>query len=108
MNSNILSALHFAGDLLSDPQRRTTGTLAEDRQGAPVSPIDPEACRWCFTGALTKSCHELGITAPVDQVNVFVAAKDKVGIPFDSESPVFWDMNLELHDLMVDRLRKAE
>lgn len=108
MNSNILSALHFAGDLLSDPSRRCTGTLAQNAQGKPVTPHSSTACQWCLTGALGKACHELGLKEPKDQVAVYTMAKEKIGIPEGITLPVFWDDSEELHDLVASRLRKAE
>lgn len=108
MGDNILSALHFAGDLLSDPSRRCVGTLAQNAQGMPTNPQEEEACRWDLSGALGKACLELGISDPKTQIDVYVTAKDKIGIPGDIAAPVFWDMNENLHDLIAGRLRKAE
>jgi hypothetical protein len=38
--------------LLSDPERWTTGTLAQREDGLPVDPWSPSACCWCLVGAL--------------------------------------------------------
>lgn len=107
MNSNIFSALHFAGDLLSDRSRRCQGTLAQNAKGKPVNPHAADACQWCLTGALCKACHELGLNKTAEQMEVYNLAKEKIGIPEGISLPVFWDDSSDLHDLVAGRLRKA-
>lgn len=49
-----LELMDCVGDLLSDPERWTKGTLAADVTGMTVDPKDPRACRWCLVGAMMK------------------------------------------------------
>jgi hypothetical protein len=104
----ILSALHLAGDTLADPSRRTTGTLAENSKGFTCNPSDPEACKWCLTGALGKALHELKIDEPADQMVVYATMKETIGLDLSIAAPVFWDNNESLHELIAGRLQKAE
>lgn len=103
-----LTALHMAGNILSDPSRRTTGTLAETRRGFPCNPSDPEACKWCLTGALGKALHELKIDETADQIAIYYAMKETIGLGLEITAPVFWDQNEALHALIAERLQKAE
>lgn len=107
-NDLILSALHLAGDTLADPSRRTTGTLAETRRGHPCSPSDPEACKWCLTGALGKALHELKVEDAADQMVVYATMKVVIGLEEGTAAPLFWDSNEGLHELIASRLQKAE
>jgi hypothetical protein len=108
MNQKHLATLHLAGDLLSQQSQRCTGTSALDKDDLPVSPIDPTACKWCLTGALAKACLEMSVTEPKEQVTVYQAMKEVIGIPLEIPAPLFWDDNSDLHEVVAGRLRKAE
>ena len=54
MNTTALDVLKEASDLLSDPERWTQRTYAEDADGFDVAPQHPAACRWCAIGALRR------------------------------------------------------
>lgn len=43
-----------ARELIADPLRWTTRTLARDANGLRVSPCSSVACQWCADGALRK------------------------------------------------------
>jgi hypothetical protein len=103
-----LSILHMAGDILSDPNRRCVGTLATDESGTPVNTTDATACKWCLTGALGKALHEFKVESPKDQVDVYNAMKDAIGLGLEIAAPIFWDGNEFLHNAIASRLQKAE
>ncbi len=42
-----------------------------------------------------------------DQVQVYFAAKDIIGLEHKASAPVFWDSHEEMHAMIADRLRKA-
>ena len=107
MNNLTISALHMAGDLLSDPSRRCVGTLATDANGFPVNVTDETACKFCLTGAVSLASFKLGITEPKDQMDIYQAMKETLGIGLEISAPVFWDSNEDLHDLVAKKLQKA-
>ena len=106
-NDTLLACLHLAGDILSDPNKRCVGTSAVDSNGVPVSPTDSAACRWCLTGALVKGLTEFNVTEPADQIAIYDAMKDTIGLSRETTAPMFWDDNTDIHDLIAGRLRKA-
>ena len=81
MSDNILSAIHMAGDILADPARRCVGTLAVNAKESPVDPTSKQACCWCLTGALYKSCCELGVKSTQDWFAIYDLVKEQTGIP---------------------------
>jgi hypothetical protein len=108
MTDLTLSALHIAGDTLSDPKRRCMGTLAENTKGFPTEPWDPTACRWDLSGALCKAMFELKIETSAEQLSVYQSMKEVIGLDPTVAAPIFWDCNESMHDLVAERLRKAE
>lgn len=107
MNAKYLAVIQKAGELLSDPARRCVGTLAVNTKQSPVDPTSKKACRWCLTGALYKSCCELGVKSTQDWFAIYDLVKDQTGIPKEVPAPVFWDLNEDMHDLIVERMVKA-
>jgi len=107
MNSLTLSALHMAGDTLADASRRCTGTLAMDARGVPVDLTAEVACRWDLVGAVSLACFKLGIVEPTDQLIVYQAMKDTIGLDTETPAAIFWDENEPLHELIAGRLQKA-
>lgn len=61
----LLEELRAVRDLLADPARFTTGTLARDARGWPVSPTQYLACRWCLVGAIRKVGRDWRPGSPV-------------------------------------------
>ncbi len=55
-----LAALRAARELITPPERWTTGHLARNAQHYPVNDDDPTATCWCAIGAIR---HVLGLTA---------------------------------------------
>jgi hypothetical protein len=51
-----MSYLKAARDLIAEPKNWCQGTLALDKQGEKCDPKDPEACKFCATGALKRVC----------------------------------------------------
>lgn len=41
-------------ELISDPEKWTSGAFAKDETGVLVHPTDASACKWCAWGALMK------------------------------------------------------
>jgi len=107
MDNRTLSALHLAGDTLADASRRCTGTLALDARGVPVDLTAEIACRWDLVGAVSLACFKLGITEPTDQLIVYQAMKDTIGLGIETPAAIFWDDNEDLHELIAGRLQKA-
>jgi hypothetical protein len=48
-------------ELIKDPVHWCQGELAQNKEGQPTLPINPDAYCWCFRGALYKV---LGVTEP--------------------------------------------
>jgi hypothetical protein len=105
--NNIISTLHYAGDLLADASRRCVGTLAQDHRGVPVDLTAEIACRWDLVGAVSLACFKLGIVEPKDQIAVYQAMKDTIGLDTETPAALFWDDNEDLHQLIAGRLQKA-
>jgi len=107
MDNKTLSALHLAGDTLADASRRCTGTLALDHRGVPVDLTAEIACKWDLVGAVSLACFKLGITEPKDQIEVYQAMKDTIGLDAETPAAIFWDENEDLHSVIAGRLQKA-
>lgn len=59
----MLDALDDLHAVLAGPGAWTRGATARDRDGTPVDPLDPAACRWCVTGAARLVEHRRGLAA---------------------------------------------
>ena len=46
------ACLRAAADMLAEPHRWTQGAMARDAKAHPVGPTDPNAVRWCLSGAM--------------------------------------------------------
>ncbi len=108
MKDLTLTALHMTGDILSDPNRRCVNSSAEDAAGSQVSPTDTRACKWCLTGALCHAMNELGITDAYQEIEIYSAMKEAVGIPPEYSAPLFWDASDILHDVIAHKLKVAK
>lgn len=109
MENQIPSILRLAGTILSNPEARCTGTLAEDLKGTPVPPTSDKACRWCLTGAMQKAIKALLPTANTQETYaVYQEMKSCIGLDQKLSGPVYWDSNEHKHDAIVSKLRKAK
>ncbi len=108
MTEKILAILHMTGDTLSDPSRRCVGSSAKDASGRDVAPTDTCACRWCLTGALCHAMNEFGVSDPYEEIEIYSAMKDVIGLEQQYCAPVFWDSTDILHDVIAHKLRVAK
>lgn len=58
MDSEVLTVLKQARELISSPDKWCKGAFARDSAGLPVYPVDSDACYWCAEGAVGKVVTE--------------------------------------------------
>lgn len=107
MNQNLKTVLHMVGDILADPKRRCTGTLAVDRDGFPTDPNSTVACAWCLSGALEKVMKDLNIEDTSVRHVTYNVMKETIGLDQDQAAYLFWDSNESMHDTIANKLRFA-
>ena len=56
--NTVVKILRRTRDLIKEESSWIKGFPAVDKSGNDVKPTDPEACRWCLTGAVTYALHE--------------------------------------------------
>ena len=76
----VIPILERAHTLIS--QGWTTGTSAEDADGAPVLPEDKSAVRWCLMGAVERATIEAHATRDEDLL-ALDALRDNLPKPHD-------------------------
>lgn len=91
MNQKTLSIIHLAGDILSDPSHRCTGTLAVDKDNTPVWPEDPSACKWCLTGAMRLACFRVGASDSFEAMEVSLQLKELLHMQPKEAAYLRWD-----------------
>jgi len=52
MTKELADVLRKAGEILKDPENRTTEVLAKSEEGLVVNPKSPHACKFCLFGAI--------------------------------------------------------
>jgi hypothetical protein len=84
--SALVDAVRTVGHLLLS--NGTTGTLARNRDGYPVSWRSPRACRFCYVGATEAVANKLELTWVVlGPTCDSVIGKRVAGSDWDSASP---------------------
>lgn len=59
-------------ELLATPEKWTTGELARDAQGEPVSEDNERAVCWCINGAMLKCLTSMEIIESSDKITALV------------------------------------
>ena len=72
--SEAAAGLRRAAARLEQPHTWTQGALARDARAQPVGYADPNAVRWCLTGAIRKEMHDESIAAGVIANRAILAA----------------------------------
>lgn len=107
MNQNLKTILHMVGDILADPKRRCTGTLAVDKDGFPTDPNSTTACSWCLLGAFQKVMNDANMQDPFVRQETYHEMKQAIGMEADRAAHILWDDNTDLHDQIANKLRFA-
>ena len=66
--NTVVKILRRTRDLIKEESSWIKGFPAVDKSGNDVKPTDPEACRWCLTGAVTCVLHEEDIVVVMNSL----------------------------------------
>ena len=78
MAKRVSDIISQAKGLIKLPQNWTTGTEATDEYGRNISPVDPQACKFCATGSIVAVTGDRAVASPVLEL-LDEVAREKYG-----------------------------